>query len=206
MRHPRFLPLAAALLLLAVPAGAQQGDSATATPFRPGQWAVQFSPGYSTPSLGALRFRSPRSAWVIDASLSGFFGEDEGDVTDGDRTDLRAALELGTRRFRPVAERVHAYTGFGIFGSVLETSRELGPTVSGVTDESQYRAGLYAELGGNWMITPHLALGARTRFQAGYQRQDIEYAITSPGFDPSIESNGAFVNLGGVQVLATIFF
>lgn len=45
------------------------------TPFRRGQWAAQFSGGFSFGSLGFLKFSSPRRALVLDLRVSGSHGE-----------------------------------------------------------------------------------------------------------------------------------
>lgn len=206
MRHPRLvLPLAAAFLVAAAPAGAQQGDT-TAVPFRPGQWGSQFSFDGQFVSAGFLRFRSPTAAWVLDGGLSieRVSVEDDEVADDRDVANDAFFLQLGHRRYGPVAARVNSYRGFGVFGSAY---RDEQPQFGGPQQLEQTggQAGAYAELGATWMVTPHLGLGAGAQVNASYRWS--EYRITAP-FDgeQSQKATGWGIDVGRVRARVSFFF
>ena len=109
---------------LATPLAAQQSDTAGALPFRRGQWATQFGFDGNFLSAGALRFRSPRMAWVVDGfARVNRMSYETPDVVDGGRktTDFAFVLQAGMRRYRGVAERVNAFGGAGLRGQTAVT-------------------------------------------------------------------------------------
>lgn len=205
MRHPRLLPLAAALLLVAAPAAAQQGDT-TAVPFRPGQWGSQFSFDGQFVSAGFLRFRSPTAAWVVDAGLSVERLTVESDLTDDDR-DVDSHfyyLQLGHRSYAPMAARVNSYRGFGVFGS---TFRDEQVSVSGPqrSEQTSGQAGAYAEIGATWMVTPHLGLGAGAQVNATYRWSENTF-FDGFGDEQAQKATGWGVDVGRVRARISLFF
>lgn len=205
MRHPRPLALAAALLLAAAPAAAQQGDT-SAVPFRPGQWGSQFSFDGQFVSAGFLRFRSPTAAWVVDAGLSieRVSVEDDQVAEDRDLANDAYFLQLGHRGYGPVASRVVSYRGFGVFGSAYRDEQPQFGTPQRL-EQTGGQAGAFAEIGATWMVTPHLGLGAGAQINASYRWR--EYRIESPlAGDEKQRATGWGVDVGRVRARISLFF
>ena len=205
MRHPRSLALAAALLVAAAPAGAQQADT-TAIPFRRGQWGSQFSFDGQFVSAGFLRFRAPTAAWVVDLGLSVDRRTVEDDVVPDERTLARDFyfLQLGHRSYRPAAARVNTYRGFGLLGSAFQEDQTF-PGQEGVFEQSGGQAGAYAELGATWMVTPHLGLGAGAQLNATYRWSESRVETPFPD-DDTQKTTGWGVDVGRVRARVSLFF
>lgn len=163
-------------------------------PFRKGQWAAQFW-FFGDAGIGALRFRSPSSAWVVNGSLQA--GGDHS--TDRRTTRASASVRAGLRSYRTVVPRIARYHGGGIIAdySHYESEYESDQT------EAISRAGgggLYGELGAEYLITRHLSLGANTSASAMVRgRKEGRELYNYSDF-------GWAVAAGGLRVLATLYF
>lgn len=154
--------LAVSLSLLCAPAGAQQTDS---LPFRKGQWGVEFSAS-DFGGVGALRFTSPKRAWLFDVSAR--IRNEGGDSDDAafnrvsDVNDVFA--RLGYRWYGTLAPRVVRHAGLGLAASRRSSKEQLGGLLSSfpapIDERADESLGVYAELGAHWMITHNLSLGA----------------------------------------------
>ncbi len=118
-------------LVLAVPSpsGAQQVDS---LPFRDGQWGAEFTAADFS-GVGALRFTSSRSAWLID--VQGRFTRQSGDSDSPSRSETVSdpdalQLRLGWRRYGTLAPRVVRHVGVGVLGDLHPASRARAPSRS----------------------------------------------------------------------------
>ncbi len=206
--------LAATLMLaLATPAAAQQADT---LPFRAGQWGAEFTASDFS-GVGALRFSSPRNAWLID--VQGRFMRQSGNtsslsrfevVTDADVMQVR----LGWRRYGTVAPRVVRHAGVGVLSTYASSKQS--PGAFSVTrpfslDASrvEFSAGVFAEVGAQWLITSNLGLGATwsANLQAG--RADIERFTASGIGEPERAKTGVntlSVTLGALAIRGTVYF
>src|SRR6266481_4880511 len=136
-----FAPLTSLAFFMSAPAlAAQARDS---MPFHKGQWGVDFRIGNGFGGVGALHFRSPTRAMLID--LSG--GYSHGSITNpaAHGSAVNAALSLGTRGYHAMDPHVYRWTTLGV--SFLYNRQS--STQGGVTQTNQgVGAGVFANLGG----------------------------------------------------------
>lgn len=213
--HPRSRWSFAALVLVGALATSSAGAQSAAAspsdslPFRAGQWGAEFGLGSYT-SVGFLRFRSPSRAWV--GTVAGDYTRQSPDGDVPDRTSSRFDLTAGHRWFRAVLPDVSQFVSLG--GVVGLQRFETGLPSSGFPDQgpilttssrSSAFAGLVADVGAQWMVTPSLALGAKWGAQAvvGRERERL-----SSGSSASTELTGTSLSLfvGRIAILGTLYF
>lgn len=203
----RSLPLPAVLALIG-PGGAltaQQTAPSDTTPFRRGQWALQFAVGANFGSLGALKFTSPRSAWLLDFQFNGSHSHDRFPVAPDSVVEQFSSTAQFTTR---VGKRVHqahhmvaSYETVGILGGFSHdcsggTAFPLGSFCS-----NGWTAGAFGEVGAIYLLTPHFSLGGAFGVSFAYARTKH----TSPGLPAStIWSYRA--SLGTLSMNATLYF
>ena len=193
----------------AAPLAAQGSDTTGALPFRAGQWATQFGFDGNFVSAGALRFRSPRSAWVVDAFVRANkytykHGPAAVDDTELEGTDFAAALQFGVRRYRAVATRTNAFAGAGLFGSTSVNRIPFG-TIPALYTQRDGGAGLYGELGATWMVSRNLGLSGATQLTATYNWAKVEQPAGFGGTE-TLEATGYGVQLARSRLMVTVFF
>ncbi|HEY0972499.1 MAG TPA: hypothetical protein VGE02_16130 [Gemmatimonadales bacterium] len=197
----------AALLVLASPAAAQDTTVTPGVPqFEPGQWAAEFGIGNGIGGIGAMRFRSATSAWLLDGNLGLSAGESEGGVGETNDADHYSVdLRAGLRRYLPLRRSAAAFHTLGIMAGVSRSSQEAsappGVPDPGTLVSRSWRTGLFAELGASYFVTPSLSLGARTLVSGGYSR-------VSAGRPDGLrnESKNYFLTAGGIRLLGTLYF
>jgi len=175
-------------------------------PFRRGQWAAQFRLGSDAFGLGALRFRSRSSAWVLDGGSSRSEQRTNGGiaVADDRATITSANVRAGIRAYRPVVPRVARYLGAGVTaGYTRSVQRRSDPTFQSFT-QWQAGGGVYAELGAAYFVTPQLSLGAAT--QANVSLAGGQVRSSSAGGRSHASTTGWAATVGGVNVLGTLYF
>jgi hypothetical protein len=127
--------------------------------FRAGQWAAQFTGGSSFASLGAIKFRSPTRALVLDVRVSAFHQENYvNDVFQGVNSDVGVGLRLGRRSYRPIVDKVVAFHSLGVLVGFEHSVRTtlFFPT----TTLNGWSAGAFGELGGVYLVSSHFGIGA----------------------------------------------
>lgn len=158
-------------LILARPMAAQQPEDSVA--FRRGQWAAEFAAGTEARSLGVLRFLSPRRALVLDGS-GGYFKASREQGPESSNRELQ--VRLGVRWFRAVAPRVRQYFTLGASGGVRREQQQYqAPDLSPETERT-FRSlvgGGFANIGGMWLATEHLAHGANWEAAYSYSRSTV---------------------------------
>lgn len=161
------------LLALSLCAAVQDSTAADTTPFRRGQWAAQFGAGFGFGSLGFMRFRSPTSAWVVDLRVSG--GHSESLATDSAGTrfiglDSRAAVDmrLGIRTHRTETRKIVPFYSLGILGGFNHSAFSGG---GGSGQRNGWSAGVFADVGANYLFTPHFAIAATGTLTLRYATQ-----------------------------------
>lgn len=217
---PRFLRLSrrsagAALLLtglvVAVPVAAQTAPASTpdSLPFRAGQWGAEFGLGSYT-SVGFVRFRSPNRAWVGTLSAEYTRQQPEGNLPD--RTSSQLDVTAGHRWFRAVLPNVSQFVTLGgvsgvrRFESSVRQSTFPDPgTIEVRSTRSWYFAGVVADVGAQWMVTPSLSLGAKWGAQAVIGR-DRERFRGSPSSTADVTGTTSSLFLGRITVLGTLYF
>ncbi len=173
--------------------------SAQDTPFRAGQWAAQFTGGFSFASLGAIKFRSPTSATVLDLRVAGSHREEfANDTLFGITSFASVGLRLGRRWYRPVADKVMALHSVGIvagFDHNVSTSPFIGRSMT-----NGWNGGPFADLGAVYLITSHVGIGVTATASITYSR--------SWGESPTRTKTRTWTLGGntGISFAATIYF
>lgn len=167
----RTLSIAVVLIvapLITAPAlGAQEAPA-----FHAGQWAAEFSGGAAN-SAGVMRFINPRSALVLsfNGSISRTTATPDGDYKTVN-TVRNLNLALGMRRHASIASRVLATTELGLDLGYNRQKTGLADAFGNpiTSRSSQTSFGIYGEIGGQYFVAPHLALGAVATLNASMSR------------------------------------
>lgn len=165
-------------------------------PFRPGQWGAEFAVDDGTVGLGVLRFRSPRKAWLLDASVSASWFETEAIFreTESGRS-VFVNLRTGPRSYRPLATGSAAYVGTGLTGAY-------GWIADGNFRQRTWQAGVFGELGAVYFVTRRLSLGARVELSARYTAS----RVSSPTL-PLVERDRRFsIGMTPVRIVGGLYF
>ena len=220
MRFATLLCRASALFL--APSGllAQTPSSPSSAPsessvadslgFRRGQWGFLLALDRDFRSLGVQRFRSPRTAWMLDLALGGSFSEWR-DPESGDpesrtgqahltaRVGLRRYSGFGTR-----APRTHRFVGAGVSAyTSFQQSRDAGDDLS-ITQT--IGSGLFGEVGLQHRVASFLALGGTVTaaVNGSWYRTERRYSDVELEGGARSWSIGAFV--GNPALFGIIYF
>jgi hypothetical protein len=147
--------LAVPLIAFAFPLVAQEIHDSL--PFRVGQWGVQFV-GPLTGAFGVLKFRSPSRAWMAEIDLTARHQETTADSSTSVSVFTTVNVLLGTRTYRPLGSKVVGYHTLGILVGYSHSSQNLFPT--GRSRTSGWQLGPFLHIGGTYLVTPHLGIGA----------------------------------------------
>jgi hypothetical protein len=210
----RLCAIAATLTALIVTPGSSaaqdlpvsQPASVDSLQFRPGQWGAIVGIGNDVAALGVLRFRSHRTAWVLNANGSVVTGKAEVDEIDAEQNAKSSgfAARLGLRRYRPLESRVvAAYSGAGITGTAtwIDSDLSVGEEVSG----RMYGAGVYGELGVECRAARYIALGVRSLADVT-RRWGSETRTTLGGPTLRVDRRELGASIGRLEVLASLYF
>lgn len=204
-------PLLLTGLLAAAPLAAQTASTAPSDslPFRQGQWGAEFGLGSYT-SAGFVRFRSPRRAWV--GTVSGDYSRQTPEGTSSARTSARVSATVGHRWFRAILPDVSQFVTLGgVIGAqrsdftLQQISLPELVAVEARLRRSSYFAGVAADVGAQWMVTPSLALGAKWGAQAVVGRDQDRL---SGGLPSNTDATGTSTSLilGRIAVLGSLYF
>ena len=128
--------------------------------FHAGQWGAEFTGG-NWGNAGVMRFFSPSSALVLSASGSYSRNTSTPDGGTAATSSVRAlSLALGVRRHSSVASRVLATTELGAYTGFSRSKSVSDGFGNPVYTQSQRYTGIYGEIGGQYFVTAHLALGS----------------------------------------------
>jgi len=199
--------LAVALCPLAVTA--QPAASADSSQFRAGQWGAEFGLG-NFASAGVLRFRSPTRAWF--GSVSGLVQRSSSNDRLRPRDQSQFDLSLGHRWYRPATPRIWQFATVGALLGYSTTEITIASSVAGqpmtvvnrLTTE-RVAGGAFADLGAQWLVTPHLALGASWQAQATVGRQTEDGAVPINTFTDATGTTLG-LSLGRVAIRGTLYF
>lgn len=207
----RRLAVLAGTLLLTFPFAAHaQSATADTTGFRAGQWGAEFTLGTGNgvaSGVGALRFFSDRRALLLD--VNGRFTRASGDAPlRGTESSLN--LRIGPRWYRPVKGRVLQYISVGVIAS---HDRRENPIFTSSLDPitqwtmKSYGGGAFGEVGGSWMVTSQLSLGASWQgaVQYGRNTQDARN-LGGTVVSPASSSNLWNASFGSLALRAGVFF
>ena len=180
---------------------ASRGLAAQEIPaFHDGEWAAEFTGG-NWNNAGVMRFFSPRSALVLSAS--GSFSRNS-ETPDGGveatSTSKSLFLALGVRRHNTVAPRVLATTEVGaeLYLNRLKTKTDAfgGP----IYRQRLTNYGIYGEIGGQYFVASHLALGAVASVSATRNSGRNETG------GPAVDVSGFSISTGLRPIRVTLYF
>jgi len=201
--------LLSALVLLPRSLPAQDAPPvADSLPFRRGQWAAQFGGGVSLVTLGVLRFRSPRSAWVLDARVSGghshsetTFADSTGDTTITSFTSAASVtVRVGRRFLRATRAAVVPFFGLGVLGGF---AHEAGGSGRNGGESHGWQAGAFGEIGGTYLVTDTFGVGVTADVVFTYGRATSR--STSPPA-PRYTTWNYSASAPNLRFVATLYF
>ena len=155
----------------------QSPSPADTIPFRRGQWALQFTAGSTFGSLGALRFASPRKAWLLDLRVDGGHSHDHVTIPTGPTTDTtldrfdswaNATLRVGPRYYTARGTRLVSFAGVGVIGGFTHYAD--GEEGGSAWERNGWTAGVFGDLGATYLVSPRLGLGGTATLSAAYSR------------------------------------
>lgn len=192
----RFTPLLVALSVAPISLTAQE-VSRDSMGFHSGQWGMQFRGGSNLVSVGALKFTSPRSAWLFDISSGANFFD--GTATDkfGGTTAknkqqvVNLNLRIGKRAYQAPRNRVVSFQTLAIETGLNDLGYDQIP--SGHIRQTIWHFGLNGELGGAYMLSPSISVGGTATVSAGYYKERED----TPSF--RFEGHGYYVD--GIEFL-----
>jgi hypothetical protein len=192
-----FGALALVFILRAHGARAQEQEP---PPFRRGQWGVDVGFGSYFAGVGALRFSSATRAWVLDLNArytwSGDRSRDSTAIFRRGEISSGVTLRFGRRSYRRIGGSVYRTLTGGLQGR-FDYHASSGPVRPRTTTAG---AGVYGEIGGQWMVTPHLSLGASWGASIMYTTRHGAYGSNSQNL------NFVDLNMGIVGIRGAFYF
>jgi hypothetical protein len=171
----RVFTAAATLLLLAVPvATARAQEAPSSLPFHAGQWGLSANVTAASAGIGALRFTAPSHAVVLDASFSVRRNSRtlpstlDPSGTKESTTETFAAVDLGFRRYRSLSTTAALFHTFGV--NVFQQG-------VGGGGQRSWGAGIFGDLGGQYMLDPRFSLGVSAGLSLGYSNRRFETGL-----------------------------
>lgn len=200
----RALTLAAALTLASVTIG-RAAEAQEMPQFHAGEWAAEFS-GRDVVTAGVMRFFNPQSAFVFNFGGSWISQRTTPDAPNNPTklSTQQLATAFGVRRHRAVAPRVLSYSELGAELGVYHAHQTqydaFGNRLTTNTTGESY--GLYGELGGQYFIAPHLALGVAGALHADANHNRARPAVNGIG----MVGNGFAISTSLTPIRLTLYF
>lgn len=170
--------------------------------FHAGQWGVQFGGGLSLPSIGFMRFTSPRSAWLLNFDFNGTFltGTRTAVGSSSDTEDRTVAFfgDVGRRFYQDLRQKVRSFQSVGLRGGYINRKFTVGPGSD--VEQKQWFAGVMGELGAAYWVTPSLSIGGSASVSTGYTHNDR----SDPGGTEKLK--GLFVSGVDLMFVVGLYF
>lgn len=188
-------------LVLALAPTVRAQEPTDTLPFHAHQWAFLFTGGSSFAGLGALKFTAPNRAWILNVGGSALHTSSDVPIapdtseTQTSNTEI-LSLRLGRRFYQPRGHEVVSYQTVGIAGGANHACSHLSLGSAGNSFcATGWSAGLFAELGAQYLLTPRLSIGGQ--FNAGVTYQYSRSANSFPSRNWSVEVSFGQVGFGG---------
>lgn len=197
---PRLTRLLVVVCLSPLCLAAQESD-AGGSPFRGGQWAMQFGGSVNLFSLGVLRFTSPRGAWLLDLSTGAQFLDAE--QTDGvtttsaDQQFIDVAARLGRRFYQTPGRRVVSFQTIALEGGLADQMFE---GAFGSVRQTVTSYGLNGEIGGAYMLANAVSIGGTALVSVG------RFKLNRKEVGTTTEGTGWYINGVAVVFSLAIYF
>lgn len=148
--------------------------SADTTPFRSGQWAMQFGGGLTLGSLGVVMFTAPTRAWLLDVAASG--GHDKATAhrtvpTDttvtsyASRADL--SVRIGRRFYQARSGKIASFQTLGVLGGFTHSA---GSSGGSAVETNGWSAGVLGEAGAAFFVASKFSIGGAAGLTISYAR------------------------------------
>ena len=202
----RALTLLSSGLLIPLSLFSQDSTAKPSTPFRRGQWATQFTVGSNFGSLGFLKFRTPTRALVLDVQLGGYHSEDATEDSSGTsqfaglNSSAFTQLRFGWRRYGGGEPKIVTHYTFGLLAG-FNHSATAGRGGNSI-QQNGWSWGLFGDLGGTYLVTPKLGLGAMASGSLSYSTSTTEVQPVG-GKSHRWQHGGSAVS---ASLVATLFF
>lgn len=162
--RPVQLAVAGIVALGGATIGASRADAqaTAASPFHAGQWGIE---AYAAGQTGGImRFFTPRTALVLTMSAlhTKTHSDEPANTLVSDEATVFDAT-LGFRRHAVLASKVVGTLGAGVVAGSVQARQEYRGIPSRSSFHSSYY-GAFAELGGQYMVADHFAVGVAYRF------------------------------------------
>ena len=133
------------------------------SPFHAGQWAIE---GYAAGQTGGvMRFFTPRTALALTLSADHLdTRSDDASSTLVSSKSTTLDVTLGLRRHTMLASKVAGTFGIGAVGGTVKRRQEY--TIFSPDHFHSGYYGAFADLGGQYMVADHFAVGVAYRFVA----------------------------------------
>lgn len=183
---------------------APAGKSAAESPFHARQWAAEFLASSNTDNLGILRFHSPTKAWLLNVGTSIITGTVTFNGQKLDESTKAYEIRFGHRWYHVAQDNVVA---FGSLGALVNYSDQKQEVAVGQPPRSTRLAafGGFGELGGNYLVTPHLSLGFT--YVASVVHRSIKDVSPNP-FNPpdTIKIDDTIFSTQPLSAIVTLYF
>jgi hypothetical protein len=176
-------------------------EPADTLPFRAHQWGFLFTGGSSFAGLGALKLTAPNRAWIFNVGGSAVHSRNDvpfsPDTTDTHtQTAESFSLRLGRRFYQARGHEVVSYQTVGISGGVSRfCSHDSLAGLNNSDCSTGWLAGVFGELGAQYLLTPRLSIGGQ--FTAGVTYQFSRDSNALPSRIWSVELSFGQVGFGG---------
>lgn len=187
----RFTAVSTMLAFAVLPALAAQ-ETGDTLPFRAHQWAFLFTGGSQFVGLGGLHFSSPTRALIVNLSIDAShshqsFSPTPGTTVTSTNTNLALQARIGRRFYQPVRHDVAAYQTIGVLGGGNRSCGAPFGGSSGCTVAAN--AGIFAELGAQYFLTPRLSIGGQ-----------VTASLSGEYFHDSANERSWFISINGGAV------
>lgn len=188
----RLIVIASAIGVL--PAAAQD----LVSPFHGGEWGAHIAVnGLTFSDVDVLRFTAPTRAWVLSIGAAATAQQitEQGFPSFTSVRGTTLSLSVQRRFFRTVAPHATIYLSPGISGGGSHQCGTPGPGTPEVCN-SQWQFGILAELGGEYLMGPHVGLGVRYSATLNYYHQSLSGGGgTLHDLTGNLSDAGVFVSL-----------
>ena len=167
------------------------------------------SPRACVATLGVLRFTSTASAWLLDARVSGQhthaddrFPTASGDTTiSGFSSNASVSFRAGWRFYRSVSREVLSFLSLGLLGGFTHFAQGFDRSVR---EDNGWSAGAFGEIGGTYLLNPHIGIGLTADVAVTYNRSRSKDTDQPPLSRRTIWSYS--VSAPNMRFVATLFF
>ena len=182
MKKSHFVVFASlALGAMTLGAGSAAAQAVVASPFHAGQWGIEAQATGS--GGGVLRFLTDRTALILGVTElhTSYHQEASPPFQASDTKGNQVDVSLGLRRHNTIAPGIAVTLGAGAMYSKSTQHYEYQGSPGSTNDRRTSGYGGFAEAGGQFMPTAHVAIGIAYRLEALHSKTKEDH-LTVNGF------------------------